>query len=394
MLVSAGALIALLVANAVLPDPLAECRGFRECGDDVTSLRDRLLVKFNDMRTPRVTRRQADENENGYYEGLFRESGRAVATNALVSGRWAAQWAAWESQQLRGDAIRRRDDYLHYEMRPDMDGEEFGVSFRTNSHGMADREYSLERPDGVRRVAYIGDSVLRGLGANWGRNFESLLEDTLNVLRPAGPAVGFELLNFGVEAYRITQLVKVLETADHWAPDSYVVFLTRLTVARQWSDHIGQLVADGVDLEYDALRSVVERARIRPADDPVEVEEKLRPFRAEVQGWALATMQETARARGADFMVVLLPSADPGDFPDQGFDEVRAFLSEHGIPTVDLLDVFADIDDLSPYRLSQYDGHPNDLGHRLIFERVWSEMERDPTARRILTGVGSTEERR
>jgi len=385
---SLALLVALVIADASLPDPDAECRGFRNCGSQRNSVPDRVLAKFNDMRRPRITREQADAELHGYYEGLFRESGRAVATNALVSGRWAADWTAWESQQLRGDAIQRRDDFLLYEMIPGLESAEFGVRFSTNSVGMADREYPLERREGQRRVAYIGDSVLRGLGATFGSSFEALLEDSLNAAPPTGPGTGYEFLNFGVEAYRITQFIEVMRTkAAEYRPDAYVLCLTRLSVGRKWADHLGQLLAEGVDLQYDFLRDLTRRARLRPADDMVTMETKLGPYRAETFDWALRSMRDMAEAQGAGFLVLLLPSADPPEFSEVGFDETRQVLAETGIPNIDLLDAFGSVGDLTPYRLNEFDGHPNDLGHRLLFEQLLEALEDDPVAWGIVSGV-------
>ena len=99
----------------------------------------------------------ADQMTAGYYEDLFQHSSRVLSTNRLVTGRWAANWSRWDvvgprRNWRRNHQSRRLDSFLYYELRPHLNMPHFGSALITNSHGMADQEYSLERPAGVRRV--------------------------------------------------------------------------------------------------------------------------------------------------------------------------------------------------------------------------------------------------
>ena len=81
----------------------------------------------------------------------------------------------------------------------------------------------MAKPAGVRRLVLLGDSMTRGLGVPPGTGWEPLLERDLNA-RYTSPAVRqFELLNFGVSGYRMTQMLDVgLEVAPRFKPDVYV----------------------------------------------------------------------------------------------------------------------------------------------------------------------------
>ncbi|HKX46890.1 MAG TPA: SGNH/GDSL hydrolase family protein [Planctomycetota bacterium] len=348
---------------------------------------DRVIEKFNTLRVVVVTREQAEAEVEGYYEGLFQHSSKAVSVNALVSGQWATEWAAWESIRERDDVIDRRGDFLFFELKPDLDVPELPGRLVTNSHGMADREYPVERRPGYVRAAFVGDSMARGLGSNPGANYESLLEDYLDRVRPAGAEIGFESLNFGVQAYRITQFVEVVrDKAARFSPDVYVVVLTNLTVVRKWSDHIGQLVADGIDLRYDFLRDVVRRARLRPDDDAVTMEAKLEPYRMEILAWALATIRESAAERDAKILVLLVPTVRDPRVEREWFEGVPELLAQQDIPTLDLLDTFGGVDDLLSLRIGPGDSHPNDLGHRRLFEAILDGLRRSPELATLLAG--------
>ena len=75
---------------------------------------------------------------------------------------------------------------------------------RTNSHGQRDAERTLGKPDGVRRVLLLGDSVVEGYGLRESETISRQLED----LYADGST---EVLNFGVSAYCTRAEVELLE---------------------------------------------------------------------------------------------------------------------------------------------------------------------------------------
>ena len=75
---------------------------------------------------------------------------------------------------------------------------------RTNSHGQRDRERTLQKPDGVRRVLLLGDSVVEGYGLRESETISRQLES----LFPDGST---EVLNFGVSAYCTRAEIELLE---------------------------------------------------------------------------------------------------------------------------------------------------------------------------------------
>ena len=231
-------LVALIAGAAVIPADAEEPH----------TLLDRFIKKFNDTRRPV----SADRTEaEGYYEDLFQQSSRAVSVSAVVSGNWAAKWTSWEFTLMRKGTTRRRSDFLYFELLPNRNVPELNGRLVTNSFGLADREYTQIRRDGYRRVAFIGDSMTRGMGSTPGANYESLLENWFNETKPNPELVGYEFINFGVEGYRLTQMLEVVRTkAADFSPDCYVIGLSDLAVTRKWADHIWQLVNEGLDLKY------------------------------------------------------------------------------------------------------------------------------------------------
>ncbi len=81
---------------------------------------------------------------------------------------------------------------------------------RISSAGLRDREFTIEKPDGVYRIAAIGDSVTFGLFSDWTQTYPRRLESLLNESVPDGPQ--FEVMNFGVVGYNAVQIARQLET--------------------------------------------------------------------------------------------------------------------------------------------------------------------------------------
>ena len=97
---------------------------------------------------------------------------------------------------------------LRYELVPNLRTWFMLHPFETNSHGMRDREYALEKPAGTLRIAVVGDSYTMGFGVPIESVFHSVLEERLN---RAGGDVRYECLNFGVAGYGLMHYAGVIE---------------------------------------------------------------------------------------------------------------------------------------------------------------------------------------
>jgi hypothetical protein len=90
---------------------------------------------------------------------------------------------------------------------------------RVNSVGLRDQEYDLTKPDGVTRIAVLGDSFVWGYGVEQDENFPAMLETQLNT---AGYPV--EVLNFGLTGYGTDQhYLAYLEQARAYEPDIVIL---------------------------------------------------------------------------------------------------------------------------------------------------------------------------
>jgi len=91
------------------------------------------------------------------------------------------------------------DDIVGHRLRAKIRGyyvEEGFSHFSTNSHHMRDREFSVQKPPGVFRIAVLGDSYAEALQVELEQTFCKRLESQLKQV---------EVLNFGVSGYGTAQ---------------------------------------------------------------------------------------------------------------------------------------------------------------------------------------------
>jgi lysophospholipase L1-like esterase len=258
---------------------------------------------------------------------------------------------------------------------------------RTNSLGLADREYEKAKSAGTRRVALIGDSLARGYRVKPAERFEARIEDRLNLEIRQITGKPFEIWNYSVDGYRMTQLLDVaVSKAAAFEPDAYLLTLTEVTVHPNWGSHLAKLVRDGTDLKYDFLRRVVEQAGIRPDDDPAVAEAKLAPYRLPVLREILAHIKSQVELRGAKLIVILLPVVEDAEDVQAHFEGLVDVVRQVQVPSIDLRDTFAGVKDLESYRVVWSDLHPNAAGHSLIADNLYQKLRQQPEVWSALTG--------
>ncbi|SRR5581483_7904791 len=91
--------------------------------------------------------------------------------------------------------------------------------YSINSHGWRDQEHGLSKPEGVYRIAVIGDSFVEALQVDLSQTFWKLLERDL---RSEGKNV--EVLGFGMSGFDVAQYFETLKhEAIQYQPDLVIV---------------------------------------------------------------------------------------------------------------------------------------------------------------------------
>ncbi|MDX2035194.1 MAG: SGNH/GDSL hydrolase family protein [Isosphaeraceae bacterium] len=342
------------------------------------------------LRSLEPNRVEREASSAGYYEGLIStEAGQGSRSELSLRllgkpTEWVRFQAAAVSRQLKGD-------FLAFELRANVSETLFGHDFTTNSHGLRDREYALEKPTNTIRVALLGSSIDMGWGVGTDDTYANLLEDWLN--RHAaryGLVHRYEVLNFAVAAYAPTQrLESFLRKATRFDPDVLIYSATMLD-PRLMEIHVGHLLQHRIDLKYPALRSAIAASGLTDADLRVDssgefldrniVKQRIGRVFWQLQDAVIGELAAECRSRGITPALVVIPRAGKSDTPSSRAIPCalhRGVASRHGLPTIDVADAFDHLD-ASSVEISAWDDHPNTLGHERIFLGVARGLAADP----------------
>lgn len=318
---------------------------------------------------------------NGYYEDLMQAKSSGKATTIishLITGKDMLTAA-------QSPDIYWHRGFLLYEAKPNLNFPNTveGGPVTTNSYGLFDHEYSLQKPAHVRRIALFGDSVTRGWGVNLDQRYGNLLEKALN----AGGKENFQVLNFASTAYTLPQIFDVAEEkASVFQPDVYLLAVTDMTGGLEWGDQLLQLINTNEDLKYDFLRNVAKESGIKNDDSTALERWKLAPYRQNTLRDIFLQMRALTERRSATLIVVFIPSAQDQDVLDDGFQPLRECLKNTNILVIDVSDTFKG-KDIAKLRRNWDDPHPTAKGHQLIAENLYNKLRQNPEAWAAITGM-------
>lgn len=277
---------------------------------------------------------------------------------------------------------------------------EYRITIRTNSLGMrADREYSFEKPPGVRRIVGLGDSFTIGYEVEVENCYLSRLERSL---RDSGQAV--EVLNLGVSGFGTAEeLIMLRERGFKFDPDVVIVGYFDNDIGDNTRSQLFALKEDGSLIQrnssylpavkaqdflfsFAAYRFLSENSHllcfVREQASEI-VQKRMRKKSAAVQSLTnddeskltAALLDEIKRecdARGVRFYVLVIPSPDnTSNFP-------QAFLKNVGPDNIiDMRPVQAEPIQTQVLYWQKSDGHWNPSGHKLAAETLARRLERD-----------------
>lgn len=305
--------------------------------------------------------------ERGYYESLF----DATSGNLLDSGIQApADWVDFPDMPL----LQLTGDMRYWALEASRSERINGYRFSTNAFGLRDREYSLAKPAGVRRIAMLGSSHLMGWGVHDGETFSDLVEVRLNGTEGVGSGGATEIWNFGVGGYSpVCQLGVLREIALETRPDA-LYYIAHGVDGALAVERLARLVQKQIPLEDAFLRDIVERAGLTTRMSQLAMQRELPAYKDELVEKSYARIVELAREAGAEPVWIYVPRVIERNASRRKVDKLMAAAQQAGFAVHDLSGLFDehDVDDLA---MSAWDLHPNALGHRLIADALFEAVE-------------------
>lgn len=345
-------------------------------------------------RSVELNQADREATAGGYYEGLIGHGDSPSGVRNELAVRLLGRPADWA--RFHAASVTRPlpdQDFLQFELKPNVNQMLFGHAFTTNVHGMRDRPYALEKPEGVFRIAVLGSSMDMGWGIGTDDTYVNLLEDWLNARaeRLGTPGRRFEVLNFAVAAYSpLQRLESFRRKARAFRPDMVIYSATTLDT-RLLEIHLCDLFRGRAELRYDFLEQTVASAGLTAEDLRVEaddklvnkdaVKRKLRPYYWPIYDTTLGVLAAECRSDGTALAAVIVPRASKADAPDLRAEPVarlQGVAAHHAIPLWDLTNVF-DGEDPGQFAIASWDDHPNAIGHRRLFLALTRAMVNDRT---------------
>jgi hypothetical protein len=348
------------------------------------------------LRSPEPGPAEREGRAVGYYVELIEGSGGSGPDTA--GSVKPAGWIGFREAEV----IRYLDnDFLLFELKPEVRRTLFGHPFETNAYGMHDDAAAPEKPEGTFRIAVLGASMDMGWGVRYQDTYINRLEDWLNAGADAsaeapGRPRRYEVLNFAVAAYSPLQRLEALRRkALAFHPDLVIYSATTLDI-RLMEIHLCDLLRKRVDLRYDFVREAVGGTGLVADDVRVDgdgllihkqrLKQKLKPSYWGLYDATLGAIAAECRSAGVPLAMVIIPRVGSQDAPEVRAEPVarlKALAAHHAITAFDLTDAF-DRDDPARLEIAAWDDHPNAKGHERLFEALSRAIAADPTFAQIL----------
>jgi lysophospholipase L1-like esterase len=262
---------------------------------------------------------------------------------------------------------------LGHDHRPNTSGRLMGVDVAINSFGLRDREYEIEKPEGVVRILMLGDSVTFGWGVDAEDTVAKKLEKRLSA-EPQAPPV--EVINAGVGNYNtVMEVLSFVDRDSTLKPDmvvlNYFINDAEPVPARR---NISLLEHSYAAVYFMGRLDILKREYFGK-EDWKEYYAGL--YKEDFEGWrqsrqAFYRLAKFCHENGMQLMIVNYPELhqlDPYPFP-QVTANIKGFAEELGVPFLDLSPSIVGLDPSSLW-VSPTDAHPN----RIATERFAGAIE-------------------
>ena len=328
-------------------------------------------TKLSELRVQKLNKKHDAMQFQGYYEQLNDVNDFNFRLYELYSRKSQSKGAEDQQESGRNAPKMQDDDLMGTQLVPNLDIVRNNKPFRTNQWGMRDKEYTSERLPQSMRIALLGGSISMARGVDVEDSYETLLEERLNKDWGGKEFERYEILNISVGAHGVLQRLGMLETKAIEFQPQVVFFTSHIEDSRPDIRHLSRTAIE--QIPYKEVVDLIESAGVVPGMASEEIQSLLFPKWDELLSTYFRKAVELCHRRGIKIVLVVIPSRPQENDPDQVAKLVQLG-SEAGFDvTFDLSGIYNGypVDDV---RVSSDDNHPNAMGHRLIYERLYREL--------------------
>lgn len=259
-----------------------------------------------------------------------------------------------------GLVVRSSNPRLIYVYRPSHRVVTAGVEVQTNSAGFRDGEWATPKPEGLYRIAAVGDSVTYGFNVLQEEAFPQLLEQRLSKRQ-----LRVEVLNMGIAGYNSLQEAELIaERVLPLEPDLLVLSYVHNDNKEDGGDGgISRYFNRGHSRALDGLQIRFRRLS--------------RKIGRDVRTEAFERIAALARESNLPVVVVIFPEfrlVDGAYLKQDQHQQVRQLAERLGFRVLDLYAFFEAIG-LEAHRMDRV--HPTAEGYRLVAERLQAFLEEE-----------------
>ncbi len=322
------------------------------------------------LRKDKLNRLDAVALERSYYENLI----QVDRFNSALSDIYKNKPVEWLFVQSAG-LMRFTDGFLQQELIPSIRVDtEFG-RITTSRWGMRDQDYEKTAAPGTYRIAMLGASVEMGWGVGDGETFEALMEKKLNQDLGGRNFTRFEILNFGAPGYYPLQQAAALQRALEFAPGA-VLYMAHGRELSRAAFYLADVTRKGVDVPYEPLRLIGQNAGLTVDMPESEALRRLAPHKPAILTWLYEEIARQCRNRDIIPVLIFLPQTEGGAWEEETPEALR-IAAQAGFVVIDLMEVFEGHDPGS-VELTEWDKHPNKLGHQIMADRIYQAVMQRP----------------
>jgi len=337
-------------------------------GSDHVSVDSTYARVADDIGKTRVNEADREVIDLGYYDQLVDIGGIArTGTQFRLFGD--LEWGAGNGgAHATGDILMRV-------FNPNAHVKHHGVAFDINSFGIRDQEYTLIKPEGTQRWAFLGGSYILGPGLEKPETFESIVEKYLDDSLNGAKSGDLEILNYSMGGYMLTQQVELCNTTVFGHSPDAVFYFCHPGEANYVIRNMARLTSYGISLsKYPVLDNIATRAGLQQSQSRLEMTRRLEPFREEIIHWGYRSISNACKEHGAVPVWVFLPTTTDGKTSEQ-FNYLSAIARSYGFTILDLSGVYAG-HSASEIQIGEPDTHPNKLGNVLIAQKLIGEIRK------------------
>jgi len=254
-----------------------------------------------------------------------------------------------------------------YQLKPNIDAYFKLATFKTNSQGCRDKEYSMAKPDKTIRGIVLGDSYTMGSGVEIENVYHSVVEQSLN---EQSDGFQYELINFGVGGYNLLNYKGLMEErVAKYDPDFILIGYCAfndffLPPEQHYQGNYKVKIKKGRGTPFFSfyLGGLIDRAF---ASTTTKQMFDMKPEEIAFVDQMFQEYSEFSQANDIPIVISVLAV-----LPENGnLATIQELAAKHHLP---ITDSYGQIDpeELPDYTISKLDHHPNAKAHKVYADNV------------------------